>query len=246
MYIQWRKSHFSTFSVSSIDSLYAQALQSLSVERARQIRLGVGGRKLLEIEEGLAWLAVSSVQFDFQSGFVEIGVAKIQCMIEWHFLSPKSDEHSFMSAHLHTLFRKFWDSEQPRIGEDGGYGWRSWAQKDSSFDQRVDVGGKDGAADSDSEDDAAEDKGWTGWVAMSSNNRPLEEELQSASEQSYSHSSSDSGSSDPDDDIYLEDDEKELMQKYSNINFRSLECCIFYTGSQLCIVCLPLQNTALQ
>lgn len=220
-YIQWRKSHFSTFSISSIDSLYAQALQSLSVERARQSRLGVGGKKLTDIEEGLAWLALSSVQFDLQSGFVEIGVAKIQCMIEWHFFGPEVHENAFLGVHLHTLFQKFWDSEQPRIGEHGGHGWGCWARKDSSFDQNVEDGGNIQDTVDDEEGDTAEDKGWTGWVAMSHDNEPLEEELRSTSERSYSHSDPDSGSSDLDEDGVLEEDEKELMEKYVENWFRS-------------------------
>ncbi|GMH37328.1 hypothetical protein BSKO_05201 [Bryopsis sp. KO-2023] len=166
-YIQWRKSQFGNFSVSSIDSLYAQALQSLAVERSRQARLGVRIKKLIEIEEGLARLALLSIQFDMQSGYSEHAIAKIQAIMEWHFLRPKELQTGANSSSLSHSIKKFWHSGVARIGEPGAKGWASWVLGDSSeVEEKADSGGGGEVERGECVEEGAGDEGWSGWVEV--------------------------------------------------------------------------------
>lgn len=52
-----------------------------------------------------------------ESGYTELAVAIWQGLLELNFLARPTSEN------WKEDFRDFWDSETPRIGEDGSQGW---------------------------------------------------------------------------------------------------------------------------
>ncbi|CAE6433907.1 unnamed protein product [Rhizoctonia solani] len=66
-----------------------------------------------------------------QAGYVERAISAMQAQIEITFFPPSNRPRTFPDTL--TMFEEFWDSEVPRIGEEGAQGWASWVS-DSTGD----------------------------------------------------------------------------------------------------------------
>ncbi|WVQ97651.1 hypothetical protein IAU59_004765 [Kwoniella sp. CBS 9459] len=82
-------------------------------------------------EENLLYLFLRACLFLRQSGYTERALAAFQAQMEITFFKPghlrqRPESYSLTSwfDKIQSEFEEFWDSEAPRIGEDGSLGWR--------------------------------------------------------------------------------------------------------------------------
>ncbi|CAE6449252.1 unnamed protein product [Rhizoctonia solani] len=59
-----------------------------------------------------------------QAGYVERAISAMQAQIEITFFPPSNRPPTFPDTL--AMFEEFWDSEVPRIGEEGAQGWAQW------------------------------------------------------------------------------------------------------------------------
>lgn len=154
-------------------------------------------------------MALSSVHFDAQSGYTEIALMKIQCMLEWHFLRPCIPDGLLQGSSMLGLFEKFWDKGVPKIGEVGSRGWGKWAEKEVGLGSNPENLPKRTI----NQDEALEEEdGWTGWVAVTKGDTVDGNDGNSDFGESISsENGSETEESELSDD--LEEDEKELMTR---------------------------------
>lgn len=126
-YILYLQTTFSSFSVSSMRSTYARAIQTLQQVVVNSI--GRDGQDVYDLELSLLDIFVISCTFEKQAGFMEKAIALFQALIEFNFFcDPKIVE---FRSQLQK-FEEFWDSETPRIGDEGALGWCNWTKDPSS------------------------------------------------------------------------------------------------------------------
>ncbi|KAG8728834.1 hypothetical protein FRC12_021463 [Ceratobasidium sp. 428] len=65
-----------------------------------------------------------------QAGYVERAIAAMQAQIEMTFFPPQDRPATFSDTL--AMFEEFWDSEAPRMGEEGAQGWVTWVEDQAS------------------------------------------------------------------------------------------------------------------
>ncbi|CAE6511410.1 unnamed protein product [Rhizoctonia solani] len=65
-----------------------------------------------------------------QAGYVERAISTMQAQIEITFFPPSNRPSTFPDTL--KMFEEFWDSEVPRIGEEGAQGWANWVSNDGT------------------------------------------------------------------------------------------------------------------
>ncbi|KAG8683222.1 hypothetical protein FRC09_016220 [Ceratobasidium sp. 395] len=65
-----------------------------------------------------------------QAGYVERAMAAMQAQIEMTFFPPQDRPATFSDTL--AMFEEFWDSEAPRMGEEGAQGWATWVEDQTS------------------------------------------------------------------------------------------------------------------
>ena len=101
--------------------------------------------------------------FEWQTGHHEFAIGLLQAQIEYSLFAPHIEVNERSKK---RLFKDFWDSGAPRIGEDSSTGWAEWVQKEEQFIH---------GPDEDIEDEK-EVGGWTGWFEPPSKNVKFKEE----------------------------------------------------------------------
>jgi hypothetical protein len=114
-YIAFRSSYFGTFSVGAVRAVYAEAIEGLMSARHGECDELV----VRHLETAVVSVLVKYVVFERQSGRVERAVACLQALLEFNVFRPREIPHN----RLMSAFADFWDSEAPRIGDDGARGW---------------------------------------------------------------------------------------------------------------------------
>lgn len=150
---------------------------------------------LKQTELGLVDIFVSLCRFECQAGYQELSTALFQAELEYSMFCPPLSltEHS-----KQRLFAHFWNSDGPRIGEEGSVGWSMWLEKEE--ERRQQIIKEESAKESES-------GGWTGWSAPVSNDA----EIDTSSENSKKIELGEEVESDAD-DTRQEDDTEALLK----------------------------------
>ncbi|KAL9952401.1 hypothetical protein ACROYT_G039651 [Oculina patagonica] len=122
-YLLFMQSRFSVFSFSKAAAVYGKCLSTLS-----SIKEGTFASHQAEgdLESEMLDLFIRQCQFTRQSGHTEKAVACLQAMVELNcFCSPDLEKNTPVTGQM-AFLETFWDSGQPRFGEDGASGWKSW------------------------------------------------------------------------------------------------------------------------
>jgi hypothetical protein len=77
----------------------------------------------------LVYISLRLTLFIRESGYSELAVAIWQGVLEMNFFGPQK---SLAREEYLILFKEFWESEVPRIGEDGALGWRRFMENETS------------------------------------------------------------------------------------------------------------------
>ncbi|XP_073683226.1 nuclear exosome regulator NRDE2 isoform X2 [Garra rufa] len=121
-YLLFTQSHFSTFSVSKVNSVFGKCLSTLSAVQDGSM---VSHPPLPGTQEDLLDIFLQQCHFLRQAGHTEKAVCLFQALLDFTFFKPESVKNLLTRQQV-DFFEPFWDSGEPRIGERGARGWKAW------------------------------------------------------------------------------------------------------------------------
>ena len=131
-YLNFKQTNFQSFRYEEVRSVY---VESLKVLRSAQVETQVSNADFYSIYEIQIYVVLRMTLFMREAGFLEHATATWQSLIEYichrpsHFNNHgRTLEGSSESAAL-LAFEEFWDSEVPRVGEEGAEGWAKFESK---------------------------------------------------------------------------------------------------------------------
>uniref|UniRef100_A0A671LXQ9 NRDE-2, necessary for RNA interference, domain containing n=1 Tax=Sinocyclocheilus anshuiensis TaxID=1608454 RepID=A0A671LXQ9_9TELE len=127
-YLLFTQSHFSTFSVSKVNSVFGKCLSTLSAVQDGSM---VSHPPLPGTQEDLLDIFLQQCHFLRQAGHTEKAVFLFQALLHFAFFNSDSvkdlpTRQQVQYTHKHKCGFFFWDSGEPRIGERGARGWMAW------------------------------------------------------------------------------------------------------------------------
>lgn len=105
------------FTLDSVRSAYKRAIETLSGSKEKFPAISYA-----DCERFLVQAFYELCCFEAKAGFRELALAMMQGICEYNFFAPKDCPPDVLKVE----FAKFWDSETPRIGEEGSSGWCNW------------------------------------------------------------------------------------------------------------------------
>ncbi|KAM5125857.1 nuclear exosome regulator NRDE2, partial [Mantella aurantiaca] len=124
-YLLFSQSHFTTFSVSRVHATYAKCLTTLS---AIQDGSMTSHPALPGTERAMYEIFLQQCHFLRQAGQCEKSVSLYQAIIDFTFYQPESVTGMTTRGQV-EFFEPFWDSAEPRFGENGAKGWSLWMRQ---------------------------------------------------------------------------------------------------------------------
>ncbi|XP_058604672.1 nuclear exosome regulator NRDE2 isoform X2 [Onychostoma macrolepis] len=121
-YLLFTQSHFSTFSVSKVNSMFGKCLSTLSAVQDGSM---VSHPPLPGTQEDLLDIFLQQCHFLRQAGHTEKATCLFQALLDFTFFKPDSVK-DLPTRQQVDFFEPFWDSGEPRIGERGARGWKAW------------------------------------------------------------------------------------------------------------------------
>ncbi|KAJ8771951.1 hypothetical protein K2173_027128 [Erythroxylum novogranatense] len=168
-YLHILQGEFSRFKVSEMRRMYGHAIQALSTACSKQYRQAYQSAKpssvdpaVVHLELGLVDIFLSLCRFEWQAGYRELATALFQAEIEYSLFSPSL---LLSEGGKLRLFEHFWNTDGPRVGEEGAVGWSSWLEKEEENRQRM------------IKEETLLDEGrggWTGWSEPLSKHKELD------------------------------------------------------------------------
>jgi hypothetical protein len=135
-YLNFQQTTFSSFRHEGVREIFTKRIDALS---KALIMSGTGDTA--SIYQQLIYLLLRFTLFLRESGYSEQALSIWQGLLEMNFFSP----NSLLSQEATVkLFQEFWESEVPRLGEDGALGWRHFVEDDGiseAADAMVDEAG---------------------------------------------------------------------------------------------------------
>lgn len=129
-YLDFKQSDFSFFRYEEVRTAYLDCLKEL-----REIRMQPGITDCDTIYTIQLYVILRMTVFIREAGFSEHAVASWQAILEYIFFKPVEFQHQKyqsggpLERHTMSAFEEFWESELPRIGEDGAEGWAAYVPK---------------------------------------------------------------------------------------------------------------------
>ncbi|KAK0132543.1 Protein NRDE2 [Merluccius polli] len=159
-YLLFTQSHFSTFTVSRVNSAYGKCLSTLSAVQDGQYvsHLAIPGT---EDEPQCHFLR--------QSGHSEKAVSLFQALMDFTFFKPDS-VRGLTTKQQVDFFEPFWDSGEARVGEVGARGWKAWMLQQERGGW-LQPSAEDDEDEEEEEEDEVKDRGqprWAIWLKVES------------------------------------------------------------------------------
>ncbi|KAK3313427.1 NRDE-2, necessary for RNA interference-domain-containing protein [Apodospora peruviana] len=121
------------FELTQMTTFTYEGLRDFIVDRLRTMNDVFSKSPTDEVLSGqLIYVFLRLTRFLHDTGYSELAVAAWQAALEMTFARPETEEQDFESAL--ASFSDFWESEVPRIGEDGAKGWREFAESIAMVD----------------------------------------------------------------------------------------------------------------
>ncbi|XP_041071203.1 nuclear exosome regulator NRDE2 isoform X1 [Carcharodon carcharias] len=124
-YLLFCQSQFSTFSTSKVSSIYGKCLSTLAAALDGTL---LSHPALPDTEEAMLAIFLQQCHFLRQTGHSEKAIALFQALIDFTFFKPDSVAGLITKAQV-EFFEPFWDSDEPRFGEEGARGWKAWMRQ---------------------------------------------------------------------------------------------------------------------
>ncbi len=134
-YLDFRQTSFASFNYEVVRGIFFDCLSLLQISQQAPGRLLTQREEIYVIQ---IHMILRVTLFMRESGFVEQAVSGWQALLEYEYNKPfesQGSEHKGGGPLHHATiltFESFWDSEVPRIGEDGCRGWASFSQADGT------------------------------------------------------------------------------------------------------------------
>ncbi|MCJ1468795.1 hypothetical protein MMC07_007425 [Pseudocyphellaria aurata] len=126
-YLDFKQSDFSLFRYEEVRTAYSDCLKEL-----REVRRQSGTTDCDTIFTIQLYVILRMTVFIREAGFSEHAVASWQAILEYVFFKPVEFQPQHYQSggplewHTMSAFEEFWESELPRIGEDGAEGWAAY------------------------------------------------------------------------------------------------------------------------
>ncbi|TAQ89059.1 hypothetical protein B7494_g2640 [Chlorociboria aeruginascens] len=133
-YLDFKQSSFSTFRYEEVKDIFLSRIKLLC-----GVIISTPVEQHNTLFEQLIYVLLRYTIFVRESGFCELAIAIWQGLLELNFCAPS---RPLAKNEITESFKEFWESEVPRIGEDGSLGWRHFAKnaEDSTIpDAQTDV-----------------------------------------------------------------------------------------------------------
>lgn len=130
-YVTFVKSHLTYFNVNKVIKIYSRCFNNFNniLSGHFMTHRGDASDRGNDVEVDVITIFDSYVTFLKDTGYTERSVASWQALLEFNLFAPKSLKNSnALHNDWTTLFEPFWDSNCPRIGEDGSEGWSAVIQ----------------------------------------------------------------------------------------------------------------------
>jgi hypothetical protein len=125
-YLNFKQSTFSTFQYEEVKEVFIKRIKLLS--EASNISEPANGDSLYH---QLIYVLLRLTLFMRESGYAELAVATWQGLLEVNFSAP---HQPFTKLDRVKFFKDFWESEVPRMGEEGALGWCHFAEQEGTTD----------------------------------------------------------------------------------------------------------------
>lgn len=133
-YLDFRQTDFITFSYEEARTVYLDCLSMLKKVRSVPAAKATTGSTFYELQ---IYVLLRMTLFMREAGYSEHALGIWQALLEYTFCRPSQYEilvrsslpPEAMRASSMSSFRHFWESEVPRIGEEGARGWSTYAAK---------------------------------------------------------------------------------------------------------------------
>ena len=140
-YLDFRQTDFLTFRYEEAQVVYSECLSMLKQARSVSTAKTTSDTTFYELQ---LYVLLRMTLFMREAGYSEHAVAMWQALLEYTFCRPSVYETipdrpdvlcDAVRASSLSSFHDFWESEVPRIGEDGAMGWSFYAAKDGEAPQ---------------------------------------------------------------------------------------------------------------
>jgi hypothetical protein len=123
-YLNFKQSTFSTFQYEEVKEVFLKRIKLLS--EASNIADPANG---VSLYHQLIYVLLRLTLFMRESGYAELAIATWQGLLEVNFSAP---HRPLTKLDRFKLFKDFWESEVPRIGEEGALGWCHFAEQEGT------------------------------------------------------------------------------------------------------------------
>lgn len=132
------------YELSKASTFQYQQLKDMHVTRLGQVRKGVdhpalpnagwpASASLEALFEQRVYIFLRTTRYVFDAGYRELAVAAWQALLELNFNRPTS-LHGKPDSEVLEAFEEFWESEAPRLGDEGALGWTHYTQSGGVVD----------------------------------------------------------------------------------------------------------------
>lgn len=132
-YLNHRLSNTATFTYDELKTVHFERLQLLRQRLAANETNATKTSSSADICKELLYVFLRTTRFIHDAGYSELAVASWQAILELTFARPR-DASDLEAEDLLSSFGDFWESEVPRIGEDGAKGWMHFAEAEEMPD----------------------------------------------------------------------------------------------------------------
>ncbi|KAF2183653.1 DUF1740-domain-containing protein [Zopfia rhizophila CBS 207.26] len=121
-YLDFIQSIFADFKYETCRAAFHACLKAVATLQAGE---GLSRHTILETS---LYIIIRMTAMIKGAGYQELAVAIWQALLEYHLLRPDNLANlgAEADAECLRLFEEFWESEVPRIGEQGAVGWKHW------------------------------------------------------------------------------------------------------------------------
>ncbi|KAL1846343.1 hypothetical protein Daus18300_014284 [Diaporthe australafricana] len=132
-HINHKLSNMATFTYDEMKRMHFGRLQLLRQRLAADDTSVTNTFSSADICNELVYVFLRTTRFIHDAGYSELAVAAWQAILELTFARPR-DASDLEPGDLMSSFGDFWESEVPRIGEDGAKGWGRFAEAEEMAD----------------------------------------------------------------------------------------------------------------
>ncbi|KAI9887516.1 MAG: Protein nrde2 [Watsoniomyces obsoletus] len=130
-YLDYQQTAFRNFTYEGVRNVYIDCTLLLKDSICNS---NLSSPAMLDLEFNLIYVILRATLIMREAGYAENALAVWEAMLELNFFAPTgtSSKQKERNEDLLASFEEFWDSEAPRIGEDGATGWKAFVQEGAS------------------------------------------------------------------------------------------------------------------